>query len=129
MGMKTKSVGRLTSILGAVVATAAAVPLVLIDLPAAGAAPCPDVEIVFARGTTEPPGVGGIGQAFVDSLSSQLGGRSVGVYAGQLSGQQRFRQQRAGRKRRYECPRSGDGRELPEHQNGARRVLAGRGGG
>ena len=80
MGMKTKSVGRLTSILGAVVATAAAVPLVLIDLPAAGAAPCPDVEIVFARGTTEPPGVGGIGQAFVDSMSSQLGGRSVGVY-------------------------------------------------
>ncbi len=80
MGMKIKSVGRLTSILGAVVATAAAVPLVLIDLPAAGAAPCPDVEIVFARGTTEPPGVGGIGQAFVDSISSQLGGRSVGVY-------------------------------------------------
>ena len=36
---------------------------------------------MFARGTTEPPGVGGIGQAFVDSLRSQLGGRSVGVYA------------------------------------------------
>ena len=36
---------------------------------------------MFARGTTEPPGVGGIGQAFVDSLRSQVGGRSVGVYA------------------------------------------------
>ena len=35
---------------------------------------------MFARGTTEPPGVGGIGQAFVDSVRSQLGGRSVGVY-------------------------------------------------
>lgn len=56
-------------------------PLSLIGLPAAGAAPCPDVEIVFARGTTEPPGVGGIGQAFVDSLRSKAGGRSVGVYA------------------------------------------------
>jgi cutinase len=49
--------------------------------PVAEAAPCPDVEVVFARGTTEPPGVGGIGQAFVDSVRSQVGGRSVGVYA------------------------------------------------
>ena len=80
ISMKTKSAGRATRIVGAAVATAGAVPIALIDLPAAGAAPCPDVEIVFARGTTEPPGVGGIGQAFVDSLRSQLGGRSVGVY-------------------------------------------------
>jgi len=80
MSMTTNSAGRLTSILGAVVATGAALPLVLIHVPAAAAAPCPDVEVVFARGTTEPPGVGGIGQAFVDSMSSQLGGRSVGVY-------------------------------------------------
>ena len=79
--MKTKSAGRVTRILGAVVATAGALPIALIALPTAGAAPCPDVEIVFARGTTEPPGVGGIGQAFVDSLRSQVGGRSVGVYA------------------------------------------------
>jgi cutinase len=49
--------------------------------PVAGAAPCPDVEVVFARGTTEPAGVGGIGQAFVDSVRSHVGGRSVGVYA------------------------------------------------
>ena len=78
--MKTNSAGRVNRILGAVVATAGALSIALIDLPVAGAAPCPDVEIVFARGTTEPPGVGGIGQAFVDSLRSQLGGRSVGVY-------------------------------------------------
>jgi cutinase len=52
-----------------------------ITIPSATAAPCPDVEVVFARGTNEPPGVGGVGQAFVDSLSSQAGGRSVGVYA------------------------------------------------
>ena len=79
--MKTKSADRLTRILAPAVATAGALPIVLTNLPATGAAPCPDVEIVFARGTTEPPGVGGIGQAFVDSLRSQLGGRSVGVYA------------------------------------------------
>jgi cutinase len=51
------------------------------DTASASAAPCPDVEVVFARATTEPPGIGGVGQAFVDSLRSLLGARSVGVYA------------------------------------------------
>jgi cutinase len=48
--------------------------------PAVSAAPCPDVEVVFARGTFEPPGVGVTGQAFVDALRPKLGGRSVDVY-------------------------------------------------
>nr|WP_156751841.1 cutinase family protein [Mycobacterium sp. E2497] len=48
--------------------------------PIAVAEPCPDVEVVFARGTNEPPGVGRIGQSFVDSLRSHVGGRSLGVY-------------------------------------------------
>jgi cutinase len=48
-------------------------------VPAVSAEPCPDVEVVFARGTGEPPGVGGVGQAFVDALGSRVGGRSVGV--------------------------------------------------
>ena len=52
-----------------------------IDIPYASADPCPDVEVVFARGKTEAAGVGGIGQAFVDALRSRLGDRSVGVYA------------------------------------------------
>jgi len=68
-------------ILGAVATTAWALPIALFHLPTAAADPCPDIEIVFARGTTEPPGVGGVGQAFVDSLRSQLGGQTVGVYA------------------------------------------------
>lgn len=50
-------------------------------LPSARAAPCPDAEVIFARGTTELPGVGPTGQAFVDSLRSQVGAKSVGVYA------------------------------------------------
>jgi cutinase len=50
-------------------------------VPSASAQPCPDVEVVFARGTNEPPGVGGVGQAFVDSLRSQVGAKSVDVYA------------------------------------------------
>ncbi|MCV7380515.1 cutinase [Mycobacterium alsense] len=48
--------------------------------PFASAAPCPDVDVTFARGTDEPPGIGGVGTAFVDSLRSQVAGRSVGVY-------------------------------------------------
>ena len=54
--------------------------LLSVPVPSASAQPCPDVEVIFARGTAEPPGVGGIGQAFVDSVRSQAGGRSVGVY-------------------------------------------------
>lgn len=54
-------------------------PLV-IQVPSAAADPCPDVEVVFARGTTEPPGVGGIGENFVDTLRSHVGARSLGVY-------------------------------------------------
>jgi cutinase len=46
----------------------------------ASAAPCPDVEVTFARGTNESPGVGGVGQEFIDSLRSQVGSRSLGVY-------------------------------------------------
>lgn len=48
--------------------------------PAASAEPCPDVEVVFARGTNEPPGVGRVGQNFVDTLRSHIGAKSVGVY-------------------------------------------------
>jgi cutinase len=78
--MDATNAHRAAGFLGAA-AAAWALPIALIHLPSAAADPCPDVEVVFARGTTEPPGVGGVGQAFVDSLRSQLGGRSVGVYA------------------------------------------------
>ena len=46
----------------------------------ASAASCPDVEVTFARATGEPPGVGVVGQEFIDALRSQVGGRSVAVY-------------------------------------------------
>lgn len=66
--------------LGAVAAATAAVGISPIGPPSAGAAPCPDVEVVFARGTMEPPGIGQTGQGFVDALSSRIGGRSLEVY-------------------------------------------------
>ena len=49
--------------------------------PAAGADGCSDVEVVFARGTGEPPGIGRVGDSFVESLRDRVGGRSIGVYA------------------------------------------------
>lgn len=42
---------------------------------------CANVEVVFARGTFEAPGVGDTGQAFVDALNARLPGKSVDVYA------------------------------------------------
>ncbi len=49
--------------------------------PVARAQSCPDIEVVFARGTDEAAGLGRVGQAFVDSLRGRVGGRSVGAYA------------------------------------------------
>jgi cutinase len=57
---------------GSVVSAAAA--------PIASAQQCPDVQVLFARGTDEPPGVGSTGQAFVDNLRQRVGGRSFDVY-------------------------------------------------
>jgi hypothetical protein len=69
---------RIARVVGAAILTASA--LLSGAVPAASAQPCPDVDVVFARGTSEPPGVGGVGQAFVDALRSQAGGKSVEVY-------------------------------------------------
>lgn len=43
----------------------------LLATPVANAFDCPDVEVIFARGTNEPPGLGRVGDAFVDSLRQQ----------------------------------------------------------
>jgi cutinase len=47
----------------------------------ASADDCPDIEVVFARGTNDAPGLGNVGGAFVDALRGKVGGRSVGAYA------------------------------------------------
>jgi hypothetical protein len=73
------SARRIARILGVLALTSWAVALGPAAV-SASADPCPDVEAVFARGTGEPPGVGGVGQAFADALRSQVGNRSLGVY-------------------------------------------------
>ncbi|MBS4727792.1 cutinase family protein [Mycobacterium sp. SM1] len=70
----------LARLLGVAALMACALPVAPGDHPSAAADPCPDSEVVFARGTGEPPGVGRVGQAFVDALRLQVPGRSVGVY-------------------------------------------------
>ncbi|WP_437339828.1 cutinase family protein [Mycobacterium asiaticum] len=66
-----------------VAAAAAAVALVnpLVAIPRASADDCPDAEVVFARGTNEPPGLGRVGDAFVQSLRQQAPGVNIDTYA------------------------------------------------
>lgn len=69
----------------AIIVTAAvlsAMAAILVGGPAtATAQDCPDVEVVFARGTDEAAGLGRVGNAFVESLRGRVGDRSVGAYA------------------------------------------------
>ncbi len=66
--------------LAAAAAALIAVSAPLGPAPRAHADGCPDVELVFARGTGEPPGPGRVGQALADTLAPMLGGRSLAVY-------------------------------------------------
>ena len=64
-------------------AAAAALITVIAPLspaPQANADGCPDVELVFARGTGEAPGLGRVGSALVATLTPMLGGRSLATY-------------------------------------------------
>lgn len=74
-------------LLAAVVSVLAAPALLLAPaavpggvLASATAQACPDVEVVFARGTSEPPGIGRVGQALVDQLRPQLGNMTISTY-------------------------------------------------
>lgn len=81
--MKIRPTGRWPST-GAAALAAATVLLVAPGFP--GAVPqasadnCPDAEVIFARGTNEPPGLGRVGDAFVDSLRQQTGGMNIRPY-------------------------------------------------
>lgn len=74
--MRTRHLSRL---FGAAAVAAGAI-VCTTSAPAASAAPCPDVDLVFARGTSEAPGVGGVGQSYVDALRAQLGPKTLDVY-------------------------------------------------
>lgn len=71
----------LLTVLGITAATAGALLGAPAGVPVASADQCPDIEVVFARGTNEPPGLGFVGQAFASSLGAQVPGQSVVSYA------------------------------------------------
>lgn len=66
---------------GAAIALAFTFSLVPTSVATSSAAPCPDVEVVFARGTFAPQGFGGIGDDFVNAVRAKVGNKSVGAYA------------------------------------------------
>jgi len=82
MGLKRPFARRVLSLVSAFVLALALVTAPAMSttppIPTASAA-CPDVEVIFARGRLEPPGVGAVGDALVGSLRSQTP-RSIGVY-------------------------------------------------
>jgi cutinase len=72
---------RVCSTVAAATSTVLAV-LATVLAPTASATPrCPDIEVIFARGTDEPPGVGVVGKALVDALRPMVKGKTVGTYA------------------------------------------------
>jgi cutinase len=72
---------RMSGRLAAIVSTLACAAVPFAVNPSAAADPCPDIEVIFARGTNDAPGLGNPGQAFADALSSQVGGRTLTTYA------------------------------------------------
>lgn len=75
---RTKPIHRLAGLTAAAIAAMAlllAPPLA----PPVRAAACPDAEVVFARGTSEPPGLGRVGNALVSTLRRQTG-KTIGAY-------------------------------------------------
>jgi cutinase len=71
---------RTSAKLAAIVSALAASAAVFTAAPATAEPGCSDVEVIFARGTSEPPGIGRVGQAMVDALRPQLGARTVSTY-------------------------------------------------
>jgi cutinase len=77
---ETRSAGRSAG-LGAAALFIAASQFTPIATPVASAADCADAELVFARGTDEPVGMGRVGDAFFDSLRKEASGMSIKSYA------------------------------------------------
>ena len=60
-------------------AAPALAPLATTTIAKASAA-CPDAEVDFARGREEAPGVGAVGQAFINSLQRKVPHMTIGSY-------------------------------------------------
>src|SRR6202161_2369109 len=82
---RSRAAKRLAGFMAAALLTAALrtapalAPLATTTLPKASAA-CPDAEVDFARGREETPGVGAVGQAFINSLQRKVPRMTIGSY-------------------------------------------------
>jgi cutinase len=76
-----RSAGRSVGLGAAALFIAAVLQFTPNATPVTSAADCPDAEVVFARGTDEPVGMGRVGDAFVDSLRKQASGLNIKSYA------------------------------------------------
>jgi cutinase len=75
-----RSAGRWVGLGASALITATGLLITPAGAQLASADDCPDVEVIFARGTNEPPGLGKVGDAFVDSLRQQTGGLNIDTY-------------------------------------------------
>ena len=80
-GGKSNAANRLAGFAAAALLAGASLiaPFPTASLTPEASADCPGAEVVFARGREEPPGVGAVGDALVNSLRGKTG-MSVGVY-------------------------------------------------
>ena len=79
IGLRARRTARTLGVTAAAVLVAAGVLAPDTLVATAAAEPCPDVDVIFARGTFEPPGVGVTGQAFVNALQTRLASTTVEV--------------------------------------------------
>ena len=70
---------KVTTALGAAVVGVAAT--LLVTPAAATATPCPDVELIFARGTSEDPGLGRVGTKLESELRAKLPDKTLTTYS------------------------------------------------
>ncbi|RDH79728.1 cutinase family protein [Mycolicibacterium moriokaense] len=78
---RTRSAGSRVALSVAALFCAVALDAAPYAMPVASAADCADAEVVFARGTDEPKGMGRVGDAFADSLRKQAPGLNIDTYA------------------------------------------------
>ncbi|MDF2824511.1 MAG: Cutinase [Mycobacterium sp.] len=78
-----RAIGSICAVVGAAalsVAGSVIAPPMMGTIPTAAAAPCPQVEVIFARGRIEPSGAGQIGNAFVSALR-QKSDKDINLYS------------------------------------------------
>ena len=67
--------------LGAIASVIACGSALINAAPAVAEGACSDIDVVFARGTNDTPGMGRVGDAFTDALRPLVGSRTVTTYA------------------------------------------------